>query len=110
MAWNQTAAKAGLPLEDGLEKENILGPELLNDRGRTRLLAVSAQAEWSMVLLPRCIDQLRYSRFTVFHLRRIFAAKFLWQTGISRQTSSSLPPCLLPFTTPRAFAPASPLF
>ena len=44
MAWNQTAAKAGLLLEEGLEKENTLGPELLNDRGRTRSLAISAPA------------------------------------------------------------------
>jgi putative transposase len=40
IAWNQTAAEAGLLLESGLEKENILDlpedrrPELINDRGR----------------------------------------------------------------------------
>ena len=40
IAWNQTAEEAGLLLESGLEKENILDlpedrrPELINDRGR----------------------------------------------------------------------------
>jgi transposase InsO family protein len=40
IAWNQTAEEAGLLLEAGLEKENILDlpedrrPELINDRGR----------------------------------------------------------------------------
>jgi len=40
IAWNQTAEEAGLLLEGGLEKENILDlpedrrPELINDRGR----------------------------------------------------------------------------